>query len=366
MDFNIVKKKICFAISSYERDGFSGGKEKFTSLIIEYFKNSNKFSIDIICNRTNIQAVPDNINDVITVSTKEICPQQYDLIFSDGIMTPLKSLNADIKATYLHDFSLKELRKGFEFFKRLKYYILLKHLKRIHEQEETIKQFDIIFAVSEKIKDDVVNNLKVNPDKLKVIYPGLDDIYKKNEVRPYPAKLFTFGLSATNFKGKGGYIFLKALKILKKNDYNFKAIIIIPKLKERFYINLLVKLMKLDKQIELLPKPDNLDNFYKDIDCLCLPSLVETFGMVTLEAMGNGIPVIASNYCGCSEIIKHLDNGLVFEHKNSNNFAEMMLKLLNNRKLYENISKNGCETTNYFSWDKVYEEIIKNLSEMKK
>jgi len=357
------KKNICFAINSYERGKFSGGKEKFTSIIIDRFIASNKFLINIICNRTNTQTKPDGINELVKRLEQQDYSQKYDLILSDGIISPLKFLNADFKATYLHDFSLKELRKRFGLYKKLKYYIIPKHLKRIQEQKNTVKQFDKIFVVSQKIKNDIVENLNVNPDNVIVIYPGLDDYYKKNKLRNYPDKTFIFGLSAPNFKSKGGYIFFEALKMVKRNNPNFKAIIIIPKPKERFFIRMLVKLTGLEKQVELLSKPKNLDKFYENIDCLCLPSLVETFGMVALEAMGNGIPVIVSDICGCSEVINHLENGLTFEHKQSKNLADMMLKLINNSELYKKISINSCKTANNFSWDNVYDEILKNFPE---
>lgn len=359
------KRKICFAINSFEQEIFTGGKEKFTSILIDFFRNSKRFDIDIICNKNNTKAVPEGVNKIITLESPIDCPEKYDIIFTDGIITPLKSYNAGINAVYLHDFSLKYLRQGFKLFKKIKYYVMPKHLKRIEAQEIRIKDFDIIFAVSEKVKKDVVQNLNCNPDKVKVVYPGLDNSVKRENARNYPSQDFTFGLVASNFKGKGGFVFLKTLKILQKNNSDFKAMIVIPKAKERIKIRLLLKLMRLEKTVEIWTGQKTLDNFYENIDCLCVPSLVETFGMVTLEAMAAGLPVIASDNCGCSEIVCHLDNGMIFNHLNSKNLAQMMLQLLESKDLYESISSSALNTADNFSWNKVYEDILNYLTGVK-
>ena len=69
---------------------------------------------------------------------------------------------------------------------------------------------------------------------------------------------------------------------------------------------------------------DDPDKFYSAIDTFCLASRIEPFGLVVLEAMGCGLPVLASNCDGPSEIIQHGKSGLLFPVEDSNSLAALI------------------------------------------
>jgi len=64
-----------------------------------------------------------------------------------------------------------------------------------------------------------------------------------------------------------------------------------------------------------------------------VPSLYEPFGIVALEAMAAGVPVVTSDRGGLVDIIKHLDNGLTTFAEEGNSVAWALLQLLNNAGL---------------------------------
>ncbi len=94
----------------------------------------------------------------------------------------------------------------------------------------------------------------------------------------------------------------------------------------------------------------------------------EGLGMVNMEAMTSGIPVIASNRGGIKELIQHKKTGLlVSDYKNPNAFAKQIKYLIEHPKLVKNITKNArVMMQNNFTWDQTvlsladyYNEIIK-------
>lgn len=75
----------------------------------------------------------------------------------------------------------------------------------------------------------------------------------------------------------------------------------------------LVQDLALENQIEFLGWVANSDDFFKEIDIFCLPSLQETFGLVLLEAIKNCKPIIATKATGPSEILRNNIDALLLD-----------------------------------------------------
>ncbi len=111
---------------------------------------------------------------------------------------------------------------------------------------------------------------------------------------------------------------------------------------------------------------------YKNADLFVLPSIVyknqtEGLGVVLLEAMASGVPVIGSNIGGIPDIIKDDVNGLLVPPGDPQALADAIIRILKNPDLAERFRKAGQETVrDRFSWDvitdqfvEVYQEILK-------
>ena len=89
---------------------------------------------------------------------------------------------------------------------------------------------------------------------------------------------------------------------------------------------------------------------YLDLmDIFTFPSYREGFGVSIMEAASMGIPAISSDITGCNEIIKDRHNGIVIPVKNQQSLYKAMLKIIENKSLYELLQKNSrtSVTTNY-------------------
>jgi glycosyltransferase involved in cell wall biosynthesis len=104
------------------------------------------------------------------------------------------------------------------------------------------------------------------------------------------------------------------------------------KLKER------VRDLKLENSIKFLGVIDNyrLPNLLKKCDCFVLPSVVETFGVVYIEAIGCGLPVIAAHSGGADEIVNE-KNGIIIENDNIEDLLNAMSYMYDNRDKYNSV-----------------------------
>ena len=173
-----------------------------------------------------------------------------------------------------------------------------------------------------------------------------------------------FGLLAPGFNLKSGFVFLKALKILKNRGYDFKARIIYPKFPKNPGVQLLVKLYNLSDCLEFLPFQEDMVPFYRSIDCLVVPSLEDTFNLAALEAMAFSKPCIISKNAGAHEIINEGINGFTFDisSKGAENLAEKMMILMDNPGLYPELSGSAYDTAKNYSWDKTCQRFLEELN----
>ncbi|PID45182.1 MAG: hypothetical protein CSB47_09970 [Proteobacteria bacterium] len=88
----------------------------------------------------------------------------------------------------------------------------------------------------------------------------------------------------------------------------------------------------------------DINQFFNMIDVLLLPSIRESFGCVILEAFQYETPVIASNVDGPSQIIKHNENGLLFESNNLPQLVAEMVKLWTSPDISKRLTISGKES----------------------
>ncbi len=100
---------------------------------------------------------------------------------------------------------------------------------------------------------------------------------------------------------------------------------------------------------------DNLPSLYKDADIVVVPSIwMEPFGIVALEAMASGVPVIASQIGGLQNIVIDGKTGFLFEPGNVKELMDKMENLLDNQSLRETMGDNGRKRAlALYSWDKI-------------
>ncbi|HLY59167.1 MAG TPA: glycosyltransferase family 4 protein [Terriglobia bacterium] len=107
------------------------------------------------------------------------------------------------------------------------------------------------------------------------------------------------------------------------------------------------KSLELDKQIVWAGYQHDVEPFYQSMDVLAVPSVgTEGLPVVVLEAMQRGIPVIATNTGGISEIVQNEMNGLTVPSGDSEELAKALVRLQSNPALFERLSSGARATLN--------------------
>lgn len=97
-----------------------------------------------------------------------------------------------------------------------------------------------------------------------------------------------------------------------------------------------------------------LRTLYHIADVAVFPSLYEPFGIVILEAMSEGCPVIGSNTGGLSEIIRNGRNGILVLPGDVNSLMNAILEVLNDATLQKKLRKNGLkEVRSKYEWNRI-------------
>ena len=112
-------------------------------------------------------------------------------------------------------------------------------------------------------------------------------------------------------------------------------------------------------------KDEDMPSYYTLADIFVLPSIVDSsgdtegLGVVLLEANACQTPVIGSRVGGIPDIIKDGINGLLVEPKNPTDLAEKIIKLAHNRKLREQMGKNGRKIVEQnFNWSAIAAKLV--------
>ena len=111
--------------------------------------------------------------------------------------------------------------------------------------------------------------------------------------------------------------------------------------------------------------PDrSLVSMYQAADVYAFPSLMETFGMVQLEAMAAGAAVVSTDAPGCRDVVIHEQNGLQAHAGDVDSFTVQLGRLLEDPALREELSEKGKVWVQDYSWTNVasqYEAVFTTL-----
>jgi N-acetyl-alpha-D-glucosaminyl L-malate synthase BshA len=119
----------------------------------------------------------------------------------------------------------------------------------------------------------------------------------------------------------------------------------------------LVDQLGIEKNVQFLGIRTDIGALIASSDLFLLPSQQESFGLVALEAMACGVPVIASSVGGLPEVIEDGRSGFLFQVGNVEEAAEKAVKILKDKELYHSIREQALKDAEQkFSMNKIVDQ----------
>jgi UDP-glucose:(heptosyl)LPS alpha-1,3-glucosyltransferase len=217
-------------------------------------------------------------------------------------------------------------------------------------------------AVSGLTRDIFLQEYPVHPDSVRVIHPGvnLSDYAGKSSARHATRKALNIGdddpvvvFASMNFEIKGLDNIILALARLKQQNQSIRLIVA-----GKGNIKKYEKLAK-DAQISEnviftgTVTRDKLIDLYLAGDLYMMLSRFDTFGMVVLEAMAAGLPVLISKRVGAKDLVKDGENGFVIPDASDYDHIASRIALLLDKKTLAQMSAAAYQTASENTWDKV-------------
>jgi len=321
----------------------NGGAEKVFIDYIELLKNIGHENFAIIKNDAPYFSKLEKLE----IKTKKITNKlgYYDFLAIKKIKDFVEENNIDIiiahagKSMVLAHKSLKKI------FNKKVILVAVNHSNNVKRSLHA----DIIFSVNKEIFFKTIDK-KRTPENSFIIYNAIDlkgfepNFCNYNFSKKSPIIL---GVIGRLDKAKGFYYAIDALKILENNTQKKFILKIAGTGNEMTNLQMKVKDLNLENQVEFLGWIGDSKDFFSQIDIFILPSNVETFGLVILEAMKYGKPIIATNCDGPREILRHEIEGLMMDLKSNESLpkqiAKNVEKLIYDEELANKLVKNSYQ-----------------------
>jgi glycosyltransferase involved in cell wall biosynthesis len=198
------------------------------------------------------------------------------------------------------------------------------------------KKIDVWVCPLHYLKEQVLRFTRYPENKIHVIPSALEfqeTKLNKSEIRAQygiPNELFLAGVVGRIDPHKGQ---LKVLHAIHQLNHPKIALCLVgsPTIGETdaYFeeIKTYIKNYQLEQNVFLIPHQDKVVEIYKAFDVSIMSSKSETFGMVTLESLANGIPVIGTNTGGTSELLQNGKYGLLYDAEDLNCLKEHLFTL---------------------------------------
>ena len=222
------------------------------------------------------------------------------------------------------------------------------------------------------LADQVKSMTNFSSKKVKIIPSGIDltkfkKLPNKIEAREklnLPTDKKLLGLIGRFDPQKGHLLLLDAYKLLDdKLKSNIDLVFLGEKMNpdvDNYYEKLQkrIKADNLNSKVHILPFRKDVETFFAAIDAFVMASKAETFGMVTIESMASGTPVIGSNAGGTPELLGFGEHGLLFETLNEKSLKDAIERFITQNNFSKDQLINSIEK---FSHEKVCNLVEKEL-----
>jgi glycosyltransferase involved in cell wall biosynthesis len=204
-----------------------------------------------------------------------------------------------------------------------------------------IPQLKVLLSVSESVQQHIPRSALLDAVEKRVVYPGVEvpeastiDLPLDDDRPP------VIGMAGPLEVIKGASFFLRACHRVIEAGHDIR-IVIAGSGPEEHSLRQLAASLDLSRRLTFVDGGVSMSGYLSAIDIFCLPSLQQGIGVMMLEAMALGRPVIASGVGGVTSVVQDRVTGLIVPPSDSRRLADSIIELLQNRSLARQIAASG-------------------------
>ncbi len=237
------------------------------------------------------------------------------------------------------------------------------------------QQTDSMIAVSGSVRAHIVERLRIAPERVALIPNGVDlarfvsrqSKWEARQALGLPVDRPIIGLSGRISEQKGQEDLVRAAPAVLAAIPD--ALIVLagaPDEPEGLHaLEALIRDLGVGHAVVLRGFVQDMASFYRAIDLLAAPSRWEGFGLMLVEAMASGAPIVATRVGAIPEVVCEGETALLVPPADHARLAEAIVRLLRDSKALERMGAKGCARAEHFSWaragtalDGVYHRIL--------
>ncbi len=241
---------------------------------------------------------------------------------------------------------------------------------RVQSEKEIVKTADCIVTSTKEGKSNLINLYGCNPQKIRVIPPGVDlDIFyplDQEKVRTELAlqdyrRVLLFAGRLQPFKGLN--LLLHAMTYLP--NHGTTQLLVVGgnagKADELAKMNSLVAELGIGNMVAFVGavEHEKMPAFYNAADICVIPSYHESFGLVAVEALASGTPVVASRVGGLAAIVKDGETGYLFDERSPEALATYLCLLMSENAIRLAMAKAARASVMKYNWSSTARRILK-------
>jgi len=238
------------------------------------------------------------------------------------------------------------------------------------EHDNLVKSRGII-AMSNVVKNEIISSHGIPAGKINVVYSGVNlDLFRpvsrqqKREIRKelgIPENDIVLVFAGNPYRRKGLEYLIRALPDVKTK--NFKLLIMGKDMGEdrlENYMDIAKDLNVADKIVYGGFKPD-VYKYFASADLFVFPTLYEPFGLVILEALAAGLPVITSRCAGAAEVVDNGKNGFLLDDPKDFKDISDKINMVLESGLIESMGIAARKKAENYKWGNTAKEMLKVL-----
>ena len=247
----------------------------------------------------------------------------------------------------------------------------------IHDHILNRQRFRRIAVNSRMMGNDLITRYGIAPDKIDVSYPGYDPqqfnpesaLIERNGIRRSlgaASEDFLIGLvTSGNFKKRNVEGFVKLAVELDKKMPGRCRFLVVGK-DDASSFQQLAQELGIAERFVWRSTVREVERLYGALDLFMLPAHIEEFGLVALEAMACGTPVMLSSGVGCAELLKDRYPELVLDAMDSREWARCAFQLLDDHDRRVTLGNELSILASHYSHDQQQKKLMDEFKSLRK